>query len=75
MLEWLGDIGGLFDALRYIGAFLLYPLVSFKLQSQILSSNFSYVESLANKKEKLKAMQPLDSKEEQKVLSVNTSSC
>ena len=29
-LEWLGDLGGLIDALRLIGAFLVAPLSAFK---------------------------------------------
>ena len=30
-LEWLGDIGGLFDALRYIFALIVYPFASYNL--------------------------------------------
>ena len=30
-LEWLGDIGGLFEALRFIGSFLVVPVSAFAL--------------------------------------------
>ena len=36
-LEWLGDLGGLIDALRLIGAFLIAPLSAFKLKGELLS--------------------------------------
>ena len=29
VLEWLGDIGGLYDALRLIGLFIMFPFKSF----------------------------------------------
>ena len=40
LLEWLGDIGGLLDALRYIGGFLVAPIASFSLSSDLLASIF-----------------------------------
>ena len=30
-LEWLGDVGGLFDALRIIGAVLVGPLAALRM--------------------------------------------
>jgi len=33
LLDWLGDVGGLFDALRYIGSFLITPLATYSLKS------------------------------------------
>ena len=33
LLEWLGDCGGLFDALRIIGVLIIWPLNNFKLKS------------------------------------------
>ena len=40
-LEWLGDIGGLFDALRYLGAWLVAPMSTFKLKTEVMVSVFS----------------------------------
>ena len=45
MLEWLGDCGGLFDALRIIGVFIMMPLTSFKLKSMLLSNVFRFTKS------------------------------
>ena len=47
LLEYLGDIGGLFDALRYMGIFILGPFVSFSLQSKLLNSLFRFVSSVS----------------------------
>ena len=44
-LEWLGDIGGLYDALRIIGALLLAPFSAFQLKAQLLSSVFRFTAS------------------------------
>ena len=41
VLEWLGDIGGLFDALRYIGYLLIAPIASYHLKTELLSSIFN----------------------------------
>ena len=40
LLEWLGDIGGLLDALQYIGRFLVGPVAAFSLKTQLLGSVF-----------------------------------
>lgn len=40
LLEWLGDIGGLFDGLRIIGGVFIAPISSFALDSFLLSSLF-----------------------------------
>ena len=40
LLEWLGDIGGLVDAFRYLGGFIVAPIASFSLQSELLHSIF-----------------------------------
>ena len=40
LLEWLGDIGGLIDAFRYLGGFIVAPIASLSLQSVLLSSIF-----------------------------------
>lgn len=57
MLEWLGDIGGLFDALRYIGAMLIYPIAAYNLRSKLLGSVFRYIDSLVEKKKRDKENQ------------------
>ena len=36
-LEWLGDIGGLYDALRLIGVLIMAPFTAFRLKSELLS--------------------------------------
>lgn len=33
LLEWLGDVGGLFDMLKLIGSWLVVPFASFRLSS------------------------------------------
>ena len=38
LLDWLGDLGGLFDALRYIGIFLVEPVVRFKMHETMMST-------------------------------------
>ena len=37
MLDWLGDMGGLLDALYIIGAVLMHPFSKFALKSKLLS--------------------------------------
>ena len=44
-LEWLGDIGGLYDALRLIGLLMMSPFSSFFLKSELLSQVFIFTES------------------------------
>ena len=39
-LDWLGDIGGLFDALKYLAGFTLLPIANFNLHSFIITSIF-----------------------------------
>ena len=43
LLEWLGDIGGLYDALGHIGTLFVRPVAMFALNSAMLSSIFSRV--------------------------------
>ena len=40
MLEWLGDVGGLFDGLKLIAQFIVGPLAAFTLNSELLSQIF-----------------------------------
>ena len=50
LLEWLGDVGGLFDMLRLMGSWLVVPFATFRLSSQLLSKIFRYISSLAKAK-------------------------
>ena len=50
MLEWLGDVGGLFDMLKLIGSILVIPFAAFRLKSELLSKIFRYISSLAKSK-------------------------
>ena len=46
LLEWLGDIGGLFDALKLIGAALVAQIAGFSMEAQLLNAIFRFVASL-----------------------------
>ena len=35
-LEWLGDVGGLFDGMRIIGGFIVYPVATFSLKAELV---------------------------------------
>lgn len=39
-LEWLGDIGGLYDALKLIGHFFVYPIALMQVNKEILNQTF-----------------------------------
>ena len=43
MLEWLGDIGGLFEGLTRVGFFLVAPIANFAMKMELLTSIFSFV--------------------------------
>ena len=45
MLEWLGDVGGLFDGLRLIFSLLIAPVASLAMKSELLISVFREVPS------------------------------
>lgn len=45
-LEWLGDVGGLFDALLIIGTLVASPMVSFIMKLNLMHSIFRTVVSL-----------------------------
>lgn len=51
VLEWLGDIGGLFDALRLIGFLMVAPFAKFWLKSELLSKIFRHIASLERRSE------------------------
>ena len=42
MLDWLGDIGGLLDALYFIGYLFISPLATYAKDSKLLSNLFRY---------------------------------
>ena len=46
LLDWLGDIGGLLEALMIISGVFVGPVVAFTLKEELLSSIFRYVRSL-----------------------------
>ena len=48
LLEWLGDVGGLYDGLGLLSNFLLVPLSHFVLKARLLSSVFKVQESREN---------------------------
>ena len=37
-LEWLGDVGGLFDGARIIGALIVSPLTLLKFKAKLMNS-------------------------------------
>ena len=39
-LEWLGDIGGLYDATKLIGRAIVYPVAFFSLQTELVTQAF-----------------------------------
>ena len=39
-LEWLGDIGGLYDAMRLIGQLIVSPVALFSLKAELISQAF-----------------------------------
>ena len=61
MLEWLGDVGGLFDMLKLIGSIFVIPFAAFRLKSELLSKIFRYISSLAKAKQDGKFSKPNES--------------
>ena len=54
MLDWLGDLGGLFDALHILGGALVAPIAKFALEAQMMNKIFRFRAS--NKIKSLKAV-------------------
>ena len=46
ILEWLGDVGGLFDMLGLIGGGLVAPFSAFAVKAEMMTSAFRYTQSL-----------------------------
>ena len=51
-LEWLGDVGGLFDAFHGIGNVLLGPIAAFAVKANVLSHSFRQSADDDSEKEK-----------------------
>ena len=45
MLDWLGDMGGLLDALYFIGAIVMTPFSRFALKSELINTMFRFRKS------------------------------
>ena len=60
LLEWLGDVGGLFGALYQIGAVLLFPLRSFAVKTELLTSIFRFVEARPAEKNDMQSKDFID---------------
>jgi hypothetical protein len=45
MLDWLGDMGGLLDAIFILCEILVYPVAAFKLRATLLADLFRYRKS------------------------------
>ena len=60
LLEWLGDVGGLFGALYQIGAVLLFPFRSFALKTELLTSIFRFVEARPAEKNDMQSKDFID---------------
>ena len=53
-LEWLGDIGGLFDGLSYLGKIIIGPLATMALNAELLLHIFALEPNEDRKKRKIK---------------------
>ena len=56
-LEWLGDVGGLYDAMRLIGHWLVYPIAFFSLQTKLITQAFGS-RQIAQLSKESKSVQP-----------------
>ena len=45
ILDWLGDLGGLYDSLFILCRFLISPIASYTLQQAFFSKMFRVIES------------------------------
>lgn len=43
VLDWIGDIGGLFDGLYAIGRYFVAPAAHFTVQAKLLSTLYSFI--------------------------------
>ena len=49
-LEWLGEIGGLFEICRMCGILLVRPCASYNRKSELLTKIFRFIPSFNNSK-------------------------
>ena len=49
VLEWLGDVGGLFDALLFIGASIVTPITTFTLRVALVQKLYREGSATPNK--------------------------
>ena len=54
MLEWFGDVGGLLEALKGIGSFIVLPFATFALKAKLLFLVFGQIESVPARPKKWK---------------------
>ena len=59
LLDWLGDMGGLLDALYLLGAIFMSPISNFALNADLLSYLFRYRGSEEGLKERTYSMKKL----------------
>ena len=55
MLEYIGDIGGLFDGLTLLAAKLIAPIAAFAVKSELLSKNFTLATKGLKNEDKIKS--------------------
>lgn len=66
-LEWLGDIGGLYDALRLIGFFVLLPFFRYQVKAELLAHIFRFTESKHYAERRARLNSFVDEKDEHKI--------
>ena len=49
LLDWMGDLGGLIDALIIVTNYIVAPFAGYRLQAALTSSLFRFIESEPNK--------------------------
>lgn len=54
MLDWLGDMGGLLDALYIMGAIVMTPFSKFALKSELINTMFRFRKSEPNDSKNLR---------------------
>ena len=54
LLEWVGDVGGLYDGLRLIFSSIIAPVAAFAMQSELLSLAFKQVDQTESTERKTK---------------------
>lgn len=52
LLDWFGDLGGLYEALYFLGYFVASPAAAMSLKANLLANNFLYVRSKEYENEK-----------------------